>query len=60
MPFAVTQMNLETIIPSEISQREKDKYHIMISLYMWNLKWDINELIYKRKSHRCREQTCGC
>ena len=49
MPFAVTQMNLETIIPSEISQREKDKYHIMISLYMWNLKWDINELIYKRK-----------
>ena len=49
MPFAVTQMNLETIIPSEISQREKDKYHIMISLYTWNLKWDINELIYKRK-----------
>ena len=49
MPFAVTQMNLETIIPSEISQREKDKYHIMISLYPWNLKWDINELIYKRK-----------
>ena len=49
MPFAVTQMNLETIIQSEISQREKDKYHIMISLYMWNLKWDINELIYKRK-----------
>ena len=21
----------------------------MISLYTWNLKWDINELIYKRK-----------
>ena len=31
MPFAATQMELETIILSEISQKEKDKYH-MISL----------------------------
>ena len=31
MPFAATQMNLEIIILSEISQTEKDKYH-MISL----------------------------
>ena len=31
MPFAATWMNLEIIILSEVSQKEKDKYH-MISL----------------------------
>ena len=31
MPFAATWMDLEIIILSEISQKEKDKYH-MISL----------------------------
>ena len=31
MPFAVTWVGLEIITPSEVSQKEKDKYH-MISL----------------------------
>ena len=31
MPFAVTWMDLEIIILSKVSQKEKDKYH-MISL----------------------------
>ena len=31
MPFAVTRMDLEIVIPCEVSQTEKDKYH-MISL----------------------------
>ena len=31
MPFAVTWMDLEIIILSEVNQMEKDKYH-MISL----------------------------
>ena len=31
MPFAVTWMDLEIVILSEVSQTEKDKYH-MISL----------------------------
>ena len=31
MPFAATWMQLEMIILSEVSQKEKDKYH-MISL----------------------------
>ena len=31
MPFAATWVELETLILSEVSQKEKDKYH-MISL----------------------------
>ena len=31
MPFAATWMELETLILCEVSQKEKDKYH-MISL----------------------------
>ena len=27
MPFAATWMELETLILSEVSQKEKDKYH---------------------------------
>ena len=41
LPFAATQMELEGIMLSEISQTEKDKY-IVIS-YMWNLKNKTNE-----------------
>ena len=43
MPLAATQMELEMIIPSEVSQTEKDKY--MISLVCGILKDDRNELI---------------
>ena len=35
--------NLEPIIQSEVSQKEKDKYII----YMWNLKYNTNKLICK-------------
>ena len=37
-------MDPETVILSEVSQREKEKYDIA---YMWNLKKGTNELIYK-------------
>ena len=30
MPFAATWMDLEMIILSEVSQTEKDKYHIIL------------------------------
>ena len=49
MPFAATWMQLEIIILSEVSQKEKDRYH-MISLIMWNLKYDTNEPIYKTET----------
>ena len=46
MPFAATWMDLEIIMLSEVSQAEKDKYH-MISLVCGILKNGTNELIYK-------------
>ena len=36
MPFAAIQMDLDIIIPSEVNQTEKDKYHVIP--YTWNLK----------------------
>ena len=35
MPFAVTWLELETLILSEVSQKEKYKYHMMS--HIWNL-----------------------
>jgi len=29
MPFAATWMDIEILIQSKVSQKEKDKYHIM-------------------------------
>ena len=47
MPFAATWMDLEIILLSEVSQTEKDKYH-MISLICGILKKnDTSEFIYK-------------
>ena len=33
MPFAATWMQLEIIILSEVSQKEKDKYHMISLIY---------------------------
>ena len=39
VPSVATQMDLEIIIPSEGSQKEKDKYHIIsIICGIWNVK----------------------
>ena len=39
MPFAAAWMELEILILSEASQKEKDKYH-MVSFYLESNKWD--------------------
>ena len=44
MPLATTWIDLEIIMLSEVSQRERQIQYIT---YMWNLKYDANELIYK-------------
>ena len=45
MPFAATWMDLKIIILSEVNQTEiQISYDIA---YVWSLKYDINELIYK-------------
>ena len=43
LPFATTGMDLESIMLSEISQTQKDKY-FMLS-HMWNLKNKTNECV---------------
>ena len=58
MPFAATWMELETLILSEVSQKEKDKYH-MIS-HIWNLIYGTNEPFHRKENHGLGEQTCGC
>ena len=53
MPFAATWMDLEIIILSEVSHRQIS-YDIT---YMWNLKYDTNELIYKTETDSQTEKT---
>ena len=36
VPFVETWRDLESVIQSEISQKEKNKYRVLI--YMWNLE----------------------
>ena len=47
MPFAATWMDLEIIILSEVSQTEKDKYHMILLICGILKKNDTNDLIYK-------------
>ena len=57
MPFAAIWMELESIILSEVSQKEKVQIPYEIT-YMWNLKYGTNELTNKTESQR--KQICGC
>ena len=48
MPFAATSMDLEIIILSEVRKRKINiPYNIT---YMWNVRYDTNELIYETDS----------
>ena len=52
MPFVVIRVDLEIIVLSEVSQTKTISYDIV---YMWNLKSDRNELIYKIEAdHRLK------
>ena len=47
-PFVATWMELETLILSEVSQKEKDKCYDISS--MWNLKYGTDEPIYRTET----------
>ena len=36
--FVVRWMDLESALQSEVSQKEKNKYHMLTHIYIWNLK----------------------
>ena len=57
MSFAGGWMDIETNILSQVSHKERQMPYDIT--YMWNLKYDINEFIYKREiNFRHGEQTC--
>ena len=60
MPFAAIWMQWEIIILSEVSQRERDKYHVISLIWgIWNMI-QINFSMKQKQTHRHREQTSGC
>ena len=46
MPFATTWMEIETLILSEVSQKEKGKYRITC---IWNLAYSTNDPFTEKK-----------
>ena len=53
-------MNLEIVIQSEVSQKEKNKYCILTHIYMESRKMVLLNLFAgKEWRHRHRERTCG-
>ena len=58
MPFTATWMELETLILSEMSERQRQiPYDIT---YNWNLISSTKEYLHKKENHGLGKQTCGC
>ena len=57
--FAATWVQLEISILSEISQKEKGKYHMINHIYVES-KYGTNEPSYETETDSHREQMCGC
>ena len=53
-------MELETLILSEVSQKEKDKYHMIDITYTWNLIYSTSEPFHTKENYGLGEQTGGC
>ena len=59
MPFAATWKQLEILILSGVSQKERQIPHAIT--YMWNLKRGTNDPVYKTETDYAHgEQPCGC
>ena len=61
MPPAATWIDLEIIIPSEVSQTEKDKYHTILFIcgILKEKKIQMNLFMKQKETHRHRKQTYG-
>ena len=55
MLFTATWMDLEIIILSEVSQTERQIPYVIT--FMWDLKYDTNELIYKTEADSQTQKT---
>ena len=60
MPFAATCLQLETIILCEVSQKEKDKYHVMLLTCGISNMTQVNLSMKQKQNHGHREQSGGC
>ena len=56
--FVEAWMNLETVIQSEVSQKEKKKYRILTHVEPRKMV-QMNRFAGQKLRHRCREQTYG-
>ena len=56
--FVETWMALETVIQCEVSQKEKNKYHILTHICGARKMVQMNQFAGQKLRHRCREQTC--
>ena len=60
MPFAATWMELEIITVSEVSQKKKNKYHMILLICGIQNMTQMNLSMKQKLTHKHREQTCGC
>ena len=47
--FVEMWMDLESVIQSKVSQKEKNKYHMLTNIYIWNQKNNCSEQPRGRK-----------
>ena len=59
-PFAATWMQLEIIILSEVSQKEKDKYYVRYHLYIESKKIIYMNLYAERQYQRMLKLPHNC
>ena len=55
MPFSPTLMDLDILMPSEISQKEKDKHHMISLICEIQNVTQMNLSIIQRQTNRWRE-----
>ena len=55
----VRSMNLEPVIQSGISQKEKNKYCVLTHIYGSRKMVQMNLFAGQEQRHRCKERTCG-